>query len=176
MTTADSPAQPLGAISVWLKCNCLRASYFFNVISAVRAARWGKGRRSSPHLIRLLLLILSSVPCPLLCFFSTPASSGFAHLPVSPRLNPVVVSPQAFYRRLTLPLPLSGFSLASSMSGPRGAFWLDGGDFKPGLPRQLPQPPDVLLADQRGEGLQHHAALWAFPDWKGVWYLGNIWW
>lgn len=62
------------------------------------------------------------------------------------------------------------------MSGPRGAFRLDRGDFKPGLPRQLPQPPDVLLADQRGEGLQHHAALWAFPDWKGVWHLGNIWW
>lgn len=29
MTTADSPAQPLGAILVRLKCNCFRTSYFF---------------------------------------------------------------------------------------------------------------------------------------------------
>jgi len=62
------------------------------------------------------------------------------------------------------------------MSGQRGALRLHGGDPEPGLPRPLPQPADVLVADQRGEGLQHDAALRALPDGEGVRHPGDIWW
>lgn len=62
------------------------------------------------------------------------------------------------------------------MSSSRGAFWFDRGDLESRLPRKLPEPADVLLADQRGEGLQHHFVLWTLPDRKGVWHPGDIWW
>lgn len=49
--------------------------------------------------------------------------------------------------------------LRSAMSRQRGSVRLDRCDPESGLPRQLPQPSDVLVDDQRGEGLQHHTAL-----------------
>lgn len=64
---------------------------------------------------------------------------------------------------LASPLPQllsSSFSFFSSpMSSSRGALRFDRGDPESRLPRKLPQPADVLLADQRGEGLQHHFVL-----------------
>ncbi len=73
------------AISVWLKCNCFRASYFFNVISAVRALRWEKGRQPSLHLILPLLSFLPSIVVLSLRFFSVVLLLCF-HFPPSPLL------------------------------------------------------------------------------------------
>lgn len=81
---------------------------------------------------------------------------------------------------LESPLPQllssSFFFFSSPMSSSRGAFWFDRGDPESRLPRKLPEPADVLLADQCGEGLQHHFVLWTLPDRKGVWHPGDIWW
>ena len=50
----------------------------------------------------------------------------------------------------------------------QSALRLHGGHPEPGVPRELPQPADVLLAHQRGEGLQHLTALRALPYGEGV--------
>lgn len=68
------------------------------------------------------------------------------------------------------------FCIPSAMSSPWGAFWLNRGNLESRLPWKLRQLSDVLLADKRGERLQHHSALWTVSDRKRVWHLGNIWW
>lgn len=139
LVTADSPAQLLVAISVWLKCNYFRTSCIFMwfLLSVHRGEERGEYFYLFSALVPLLFVVLS---CSL--------ASAFVMF----------------------------FFFFSPMSSSRGAVWFNRGDPESRLPWKLPEPPDVLLADQRREGLQHHFALWTLSNRKGVWHPGNIWW
>lgn len=120
---------------------------------------------------QLLVAISVGLKChyfrtsPFLNVISTVSASGRRKERIFLSFYPLVlllfVVPSCSLLESPLPQLLSSsfFFFSSPMSSSRGAFRFDRGDPESRLPRKLPQPADVLLADQRGEGLQHHSVL-----------------